>query len=55
MKIHKIKYPQKFKCNIDGNSKTYRFAKLSTCKNVSNFQFAKLSPHKIKVFYSSKM
>ena len=52
MKIRKIKYLQKFKCYFDSNSKTSRFAKLSTCKNGSNLQFAKLSPHEIKVFYS---
>ena len=42
MKIRKIKYPRKFKFYID--SKTSRFAKLSTCKNDSNL---KLSPCKI--------
>ena len=55
MKIPEIKYPQKFKFYIDSTvtiSKTFRFAKLSTCKNDSNLQFAKLSPSKIKVFYS---
>ena len=35
-----------------GDSKTFRFVKLSMCKNGRNFQFAKLSPRKIKVFYS---
>ena len=52
MKICKTKYSQKFKFCIDGNSKTSRFTKLSTCKNSSNFQFAKLSTSEIKVFYS---
>ena len=42
MKIGKIKYLRKFKFYIDSNSKTSRFAKLNTCKNSSNFQFAKL-------------
>ena len=53
MKIREIKYQRKFKFYIDGNSKSSRFTNLSTCKNSSNFQFAKLSPRKIKVFYSS--
>ena len=52
MKIREIKYPQKFKFYIDSNSKASRFAKLSTCKDGSNLQFAKLSPLEIKVFYS---
>ena len=52
MKIREIKYPQKFKSYIDSNSKSSRFAKLSTCKKGSNLQFAKLSPCEIKVFYS---
>ena len=55
MKIRTIKYPRKFNFYIDSNSKTSKFAKLSTCKNGSNLQFAKLSPHKIKVFHSIKM
>ena len=50
MKIRKIKYLQNFKFYIDSNSKSSRFTKLSTCKNGSNFQFAKLSPHEIEVF-----
>ena len=53
MKIHEIKYPQMFKSYIDCISKTSRLAKLSTCKNDRSFQFAKLSPREIKVFYSS--
>ena len=53
MKIHKIKYLRKLKFYIDSNSKTSRFAKLSTCKKGSNLQFTKLSPSKIKVFYGS--
>ena len=52
MKIREIRYPQKFKFYIDSNSKTSRFAKLSTCKKGSNLQFAKLSPCDIKVSYS---
>ena len=52
MKIREIKYPQMFKSYIDCISKTSRLAKLSTCKNDRNFQFAKLSPREIKVFYS---
>ena len=32
MKIHEIKYPQKFKFYIDSDSKISRIAKLSTCK-----------------------
>ena len=52
MKICEIKYPQMFKSYIDCISKTSRLAKLSTCKNDRNFQFAKLSPREIKVFYS---
>ena len=52
MKIREIKYLRKFKFYIDSNSKASRFAKLSTCKDGSNLQFAKLSPHEIKVFYS---
>ena len=52
MKIREIKYPQKFKFYIDGNSEASRLAKLSTCKDISNLQFAKLSPCEIKVFYS---
>ena len=55
MKIREIKYPQMFKSYIDCISKTSRLAKLSTCKNDRNFQFAKLSPRKIKVFYSTSM
>ena len=51
MKIRKIKYLQQFEFYINCNSKTSRFAKVSTCKNDSNFQFAKLSPCKIKAFY----
>ena len=47
MKIRKIKYLQKFNFYIDSNSKTSRFAKLSTCKIGSNLQFAKLSPQEI--------
>ena len=53
MKIHEIKYPQMFKSYIDCISKTSRLAKLSTCKNDRSFQFAKLSPREIKVFYSN--
>ena len=53
MKIREIKYPQMFKSYIDCISKTSRLAKLSTCKNDRNFQFAKLSPREIKVFYST--
>ena len=53
MKIREIKYPQMFKSYIDCISKTSRLAKLSTCKNDRNFQFAKLSPCEIKVFYST--
>ena len=54
MKICKIiKYLQKFKFYIDSNSKTLRFANFSTCKNGRNFQFAKLGPREIKVFYST--
>ena len=52
MKIREIKYLRKFKFFIDSNSKASRFAKLSTCKDGSNLQFAKLSPREIKVFYS---
>ena len=52
MKIREIKYPRKFKFYIDSNSKASRFTKLSTCKDGSNLQFAKLSPREIKVFYS---
>ena len=52
IKIREIKYPRKFKFYIDSNSKASRFAKLSTCKDGSNLQFAKLSPREIKVFYS---
>ena len=54
MKIREIKYPRMFKFYIGSNtnSKTSRFAKLSTYKDGSNLQFAKLSPRKIKVFYS---
>ena len=52
MKIREIKYPRKFKFYIDSKSKASRFAKLSTCKDGSNLQFAKLSPREIKVFYS---
>ena len=52
MKIREIKYLQNFKFYINSNSKSFRFAKLSTCKNGKNFQFAKLSPRKNKVFYS---
>ena len=52
MKICEIKYPRKFKFYIDSNSKSSRFAKLSTCKKGSNHQFVKLSPREIKVFYS---
>ena len=52
MKIREIKYPRMFKFYIDSNSKASRFAKLSTCKDGSNLQFAKLSPREIKVFYS---
>ena len=52
MKIREIKYPQMFKSYIACISKTSRLAKLSTCKNDRNFQFAKLSPREIKVFYS---
>ena len=55
MKIHEIKYPRKFEFYIGSNSKTSRFAKLSTCIRGSNLQFAKLSPRKIKVFYSSSL
>ena len=47
MKIREIKYPRKFKFYIDSNSKASRFAKLSTCKDGSNLQFAKLSPREI--------
>ena len=53
MKIREIKYPRMFKFYIDSNSKASRFAKLSTCKDGSNLQFAKLSPREIKVFYST--
>ena len=53
LKIREIKYPRMFKFYIDSNSKASRFAKLSTCKDGSNLQFAKLSPHEIKVFYSN--
>ena len=53
IKIREIKYPRKFKFYIDSNSKASRFAKLSTCKDGSNLQFAKLSPREIKVFYSN--
>ena len=52
MKIREIRYPRKFKLYIDSNSKASRFAKLSTCRDGSNLQFAKLSPREIKVFYS---
>ena len=52
MKIREIKYPRKFKFYIDSNSKASTFAKLSTCKDGSYLQFAKLSPREIKVFYS---
>ena len=52
MKIREIKYPRKFKFYIDSNSKASRLAKLSTCKDGCNLQFAKLSPREIKVFYS---
>ena len=52
MKIREIKYLRMFKFYIDSNSKASRFAKLSTCKDGSNLQFAKLSPREIKVFYS---
>ena len=52
MKIREIKYPRTFKFYIGSNSKASRFAKLSTYKDGSNLQFAKLSPRKIKVFYS---
>ena len=54
MKIHKIKYSQKFKFCIDSNSKTSRFAKLSTSECGSIFQFAKLSFHEMQVFYSNR-
>ena len=53
MKIREIKYPRMFKFYIDSNSNASRFAKLSTCKDGSNLQFAKLSPREIKVFYSN--
>ena len=53
MKIREIKYPRMFKFYIDSNSKASRFVKLSTCKDGSNLQFAKLSPREIKVFYSN--
>ena len=53
VKIREIKYLQKFKFCIDTNSKTSRFAKLNTSRSGSNFQFAKLSPCEIKVFYST--
>ena len=52
MKIREIKYPRTFKFYIGSNSKASRFAKLSTYKDGSDLQFAKLSPRKIKVFYS---
>ena len=55
MKIRKIKYPRTFKFYIGSNSKTSRFAKLSTYKDGSNLQFAKLSPRKIKVFYTTNL
>ena len=55
MKIREIKYPQKFKFYIDSNSKASRFAKLRTCKDGSNLQFAKLSLREIKVFYSNQV
>ena len=54
MKIPEIKYLRNFIFYIDCNSKTSRFGKLSTCKNGSNFQIAKLSLRKIKVFYSKQ-
>ena len=47
MKIREIKYSRKFEFHIDSNSKASRFVKLSTCKDGSNLQFAKLSPRKI--------
>ena len=50
MKIREIKYPRMFKFYIDSNSKASRFEKLSTCKDGSNLQFAKLSPAKLKCF-----
>ena len=53
MKIREIKYPRTFKFYIGSNSKASRFAKLSTYKDGSNLQFAKFSPRKIKVFYST--
>ena len=52
MKIRKIKYPRRFKFYIASNCKASRFAKLSTSRSGSNFQFMKLSPHEIKVLYS---
>ena len=55
MKIREIKYLQKFKYYIDINRKTCRFTNLSTHKNGSDFQFAKLSYRKIKVFYNSRL
>ena len=44
IKIRKIRYPWKFKFYINSNSKSSRLAKLSICKNGSNFQFTKLGP-----------
>ena len=49
MMICEIKHLRKFKFYIDSNSKTSTFAKLSTCKNCSNFQLAKLNPSEIRV------
>ena len=55
MKIGEIKYLRKFKLYIDCNSKTSRFAKLSTrcVQKGSHFQFTKICPLKIKVFNGS--
>ena len=48
-----MKFSQKENFEILSNAPlSSRFVKLSTCKNDSNFQFVKLSPHKIKMFYS---
>ena len=55
IKILEIKHPRTFKFYINSNSETSRFAKLSTCKIGNNLQFMKLSPCKIKVFYSIKI
>ena len=53
MKIREIKYQRTFEFYLDSNSKTSRFAKLSTCKSGSNFQFAKLNSRKITGFYNA--